>query len=107
MLKITNTETETEQLWTVSGDLVGPWVGELLTNWDAFTSSSEGKRRIVDLSQVTFIDEGGARVLRKMKGDGASFVASGVDTKHLLAGLEKRGACPLRRCLAYLKGSEK
>lgn len=102
MLRITNTDTPTEQRWTLSGELVGPWAAELMTNWERTRVGSQETFRLVDLTEVTFIDEGGEKVLRTIKSEGAHFVARGVDTKHLVAGLEKRGKCPLRRCLAYL-----
>src|SRR4029077_16381825 len=33
MLKITITDTATEQRWTLQGRLVAPWVDELKTSW--------------------------------------------------------------------------
>jgi len=52
---------------------------------------------VVDLSDVTFIDENGERLLSEMRGAGVEFVASGVETKHLLENLKGRGKRPLRR----------
>jgi hypothetical protein len=45
---------------------------------------------VVDLSDVTFIDERGEMLLSKMRGDGAEFVATGVETKHMLENLNGR-----------------
>lgn len=102
MLRITNTDSPNEQRWTLSGQLVGPWAAELWANWERTRISSPEKSRLVDLTDVTFIDEGGEKVLRAIKGEGGQFVARGVDTKYLVAGLEKRRKCPLRRCISYL-----
>jgi hypothetical protein len=102
MLRITNTDTPTEQRWILSGQLVGPWAAELWSTWDRTRGSSPEKSKLVDLTDVTFIDEGGEKVLRAIKSEGGQFVARGVDTKYLVAGLEKRGKCPLRRCISYL-----
>jgi anti-anti-sigma regulatory factor len=91
MLRITATETKL----TLHGQLAGPFVGELESAWDKSLS-------VVDLTEVTFIDEAGARVLCAMKEAGVQFVARGVDTKHLLAELKCKSAPPLRRCLAWM-----
>jgi hypothetical protein len=102
MLRITNTGTASEQRWTVCGRLTGPWVAELRSNWQLARVPSGGRRCVVDVSDVTFIDEDGEELLRAMKADGARFVARGVDTKHLLENLRTKGKRPLRRFLAHL-----
>lgn len=102
MLKITNSGSATEQRWILSGQLTGPWVSELRSNWEQARSESAGRKPIVDLCEVTFIDESGQRLLDQMRHEGAEFVASGVDTKDVLDNLESAGNPPLRRFLAYL-----
>ena len=102
MLKITNTGTATEQKWILCGQLSGPWVAELKSNWERTCFESRGRRRVVDLTDVTFIDERGEVVLRAMKSEGAEFVARGVDTKQLLADLGRMRESALRKCLAHL-----
>jgi hypothetical protein len=52
---------------------------------------------IVDLSDVTFIDESGEKLLSEIGSDGAEFVAAGVETLHLLKTLRDSGNRPLRR----------
>jgi len=49
------------------------------------------------LSDVTFVDEHGERLLVEMRKAGAEFVALGVATKHLIENLRTRGGRPLRR----------
>ena len=102
MLKITNTGTATEQKWILCGQLSGPWVAELKSNWERTRFESRGRRRVVDLTDVTFIDERGESVLRRMRIQGAEFVARGVDTRQVVADLESKRKRPLRRCLAHL-----
>ncbi|HLJ13954.1 MAG TPA: hypothetical protein VKV15_05615 [Bryobacteraceae bacterium] len=102
MLKITNTGTATEQRWILHGQLTGPWVAELKSNWDSTRLESNGRSCVVDLTDVTFIDECGECVLRVMRSEGAQFVARGVDTKQLLADLKSKRKRPLRKFLAYL-----
>jgi hypothetical protein len=97
MLRITHKETETEQRWTLCGQLTGPWVGELRSCWEHGREAAIDTHAVVDLSDVTFIDESGEQLLSEMRSGGAEFVAGGVDTKHLLKNLKAQGERPLRR----------
>ena len=91
MLKITVTETATELKWTLQGRLVAPWVRELRKSWNAAHQAREGRKRLVDLNDVTLIDESGEKLLRAMAREGAQFIANGVSNKHFLEELQKRG----------------
>jgi anti-anti-sigma regulatory factor len=102
MLKITNTGTATEDKWVLYGQLSGPWVAELKSNWEKTRLESDGRRCVVDLTDVTFIDDRGESVLRAMRSQGAEFVARGVDTRQVLAELKSKKRRPLRKCLAHL-----
>jgi len=42
MLRITNTDTPAAQRWTFSGELVGPWAAELMTDWQRACVGSPG-----------------------------------------------------------------
>ena len=84
MLKITITNTATEERWTLQGRLVAPWVNELKASWKSAHCTAQGRRCIVNLDEVTFIDKIGERVLRSMSKQGAQFVASDVYVKHVL-----------------------
>ena len=66
------------------GQLAGPWVEELRGCWNHARGASPLERQVVDLSDVTFIDEAGEQLLSEMHGAGVEFVAAGVETKHLL-----------------------
>jgi len=100
MLRITHAQTETEERWTLCGQLTGPWVGELRACWDHRRQAADGAHKVVDLSDVTFIDERGEALLSEMRTDGAELVAAaGVDTKHLIENLKTKGERPLRRFL--------
>jgi len=90
MLKITIADTAMEERWTLQGRLAAPWVGELKTSWKRAHSSVQGRRCIVNLEEVTFIDKSGERILRSMSKQGASFVASDVYVKHVLDRLRSR-----------------
>jgi hypothetical protein len=102
MLRITHAQTETEQRWTLCGQLTRPWVAELRACWEGCRRAGVSTHTVVDLSDVTFIDESGERLLSEMESDGAEFVAAGVETKHLLKQLKAKGERPLRRIIAPL-----
>jgi ABC-type transporter Mla MlaB component len=91
MLRITIAETATEQMWTLEGRLVQPWVGELKTCWKNRHRSQNGRTCTVDLSGVTCINNSGLRFLRAMSKEGTQFIATGIYTKHMLEQL-KAGA---------------
>lgn len=58
----------------VSGRLAEGWVSELEECWRARRDKSIS----VDLRSVTFIDESGERLLRRMHREGATFLAEGL-----------------------------
>ena len=97
MLRITHAQTETEQRWTLCGQLTRPWVAELRACWEHGRQVGANARKVVDLSDVTFIDESGEKLLSEMGSDGAEFIAAGVETKDLLKNLKAKGERPLRR----------
>ena len=90
MLRITVKEKESEQRWTLQGRLTKECVAELVSNWRAARSLPSARARIVDLNEITVIDKSGEEVLSMMIGEGATFVANGLYTKHLLEALHER-----------------
>jgi anti-anti-sigma regulatory factor len=81
MLKITITNTAKEELWTLQGRLVASRVKELKASWKRAHRTSQGRPCIVSLHEVTFIDKGGERMLRRMSNQGVQLVASDVYVK--------------------------
>ena len=84
MLRITITETATEQSWTLEGRLTGPWVAQLRTNWKNRHRPQNGRACTVDLNGVTSIDKGGRRLLRAMAKEGTQFIATSIYIKYVL-----------------------
>jgi hypothetical protein len=74
MLRITTFETEKEKKWFLKGRLAGRFVLELTSSW---ISSRQGHTSVVDLTDVTFIDRAGAKVLCAMQDAGVRFIAHG------------------------------
>ena len=91
MLKIIITETEAETRWILQGKLVGPWVRELRSCWKKEHRTQSGKRCVVDLNDVAFIDKSGERLLRAISKKGAQFIANGIYTKHVVDRLKTTG----------------
>jgi hypothetical protein len=87
MLRITVTETASEQRWILQGRLTGSTVEELITSWRANRRCQPSQNCVVDLNEITSIDKEGEQVLLMMLRDGAKFVATGLYTKHLLESL--------------------
>jgi RND family efflux transporter MFP subunit len=105
MLKITFSETPTEERWILHGRLIHPWVQELRTCWGKNHRADARRACIVDLNGVTFIDKSGERLLRKLAKDGAQFIATGIYIKHILGQLNvrrKRSSSNLLGCLIAL-----
>jgi hypothetical protein len=94
MLRIINRSAVNEDRWILSGQLAGPWVEELRSNWDQVLDRSPapliGRRFVIDLSDVTCVDASGEGLLGELRDEGAEFVATGVYIKHLLENLKSR-----------------
>jgi len=100
MLRICYSEVDAEQRWKLSGQLAGAWVNELRSCWQRARTAESHRNAVLDLSEVTFIDEAGERLLSDMRTAGATFVAAGVENRHLLRNLNVYGKKPLRRLVA-------
>ena len=97
MLRITNSATFNEQRWKLSGQLSGPWVAELRTNWDQVRDRARGRRYVIDLSDVTCIDQRGEGLLGELRQEGAEFIARGVYTQHVLENLNSKEPRPFQK----------
>jgi len=102
MLRIAYSQTEPGQQWTLCGQLAGPWVQELRSFWQYTRRTGAESRAVVDLSDVTFIDENGEGLLSEMRNAGVEFVAAGVETIDLIDNLKDKGERPLRRLIGRL-----
>jgi hypothetical protein len=72
-------------------------VQELRSCWQHTRQTAAESRAVMDLSDVTFIDENGETLLSQMRTAGVEFVAAGVEIKYLIENLEVDGERPLRR----------
>lgn len=88
MLKITVVETPTEQRLVLYGTLIGPWIGELQKVWENLRQQLGSRKAIVDLKDVTLIDDSADHLLAAMLGQGAELVASGLANRWLIEALK-------------------
>ena len=84
MLKITITNTATEETWTLQGRLIWPWVNQLRASWMKTHRTAGVRTCIVVLNEVSSIDESGERILRTMCNQGAQLMARSVDMNRVL-----------------------
>ncbi len=88
VLRIT-TETAADEIrFTLAGKLAGPWVDEFERTWQA--QPSLPRRLIIDLSEVTFIDAEGKKLLAWMHKQGADFIAAGCMTRCVVEQITRR-----------------
>jgi len=90
MLKISFSETPSEEKWILEGRLSGAWVRELRANWKKNHQIDKKRACIVDLNEVTFIDKTGERLLRALRNEGAQFISSGCYVRHIVERLKVR-----------------
>jgi anti-anti-sigma regulatory factor len=89
MIRITaNKESDRTRL-LLEGKLAGPCVSELEKCW--LTSSKSGEI-VVDLTSVSYIDEGGKELLTKMHDKGINLVSDRLMTKCLIEEIEGDGS---------------
>ena len=102
MLRVSYAETAEGQRWSLCGSLSGPWVEELRSCWRQTRERAPLAHVVVDLKEVTFIDEAGERLLAEMQTSGTELVAAGVENQHVIATLRNGAGRPLRRRLEDL-----
>jgi hypothetical protein len=76
MLKITLADTASELRLRLEGKLAGLWVRELGQCWQTAASKTAGRKTVVDLREVDFVDEDGQVLLCRMHHAGVKFLAA-------------------------------
>lgn len=104
MLRFSHSDSGGSERWSLCGRLAGPWVDELRSFWLRARERAPRAKPLVDLRDVTFIDESGEKLLADMQCAGAKFLAAGVEHKHLIANLNCEGKRSLRRRAEHLNG---
>jgi hypothetical protein len=88
-------DTET---WVLYGSLAGDMVDELVQCWKSKRNERNGRKCVVDLVELTLVDERGELALMEMMLDGAHFVARGVYITNVLETLSRRSSRRRKQC---------
>ncbi|MGO9434248.1 MAG: hypothetical protein ACLP00_08125 [Terracidiphilus sp.] len=88
MLRITIVDSPTEQRLVLYGKLAGPWIGELQRVWENLRQQLGRRRSVIDLNEVTLIDDGADQLLAAMLGQGAELAASSMANRWLIQALK-------------------
>lgn len=70
MLKITLHDSAREFRLKLEGRLSGPWVPELEQCWKTAASTTRGRKTVLDLEEVDFVDPAGELLLESMHAAG-------------------------------------
>jgi anti-anti-sigma regulatory factor len=68
----------------LEGKLSGPWVGELERTWNRFIANGASGTITLDLSEVTFVDSAGKKLLSALVERGAELRAAHLMTKYIV-----------------------
>jgi hypothetical protein len=107
MLRFSYYRSDAVEEWDLYGPLAGPWVDELRSVWQRIREHVPRVHTVVDLKEVTFIDEAGERLLAEMQSAGADLVAKGVEHQPLLAILKNGGGRSVLGRIEYLDGGRR
>jgi len=84
MLMITEERNDDLLTFRLAGAIAGDWAHEFERCWNNAANSSDSPRVIVELKEVTFIDDKGKEVLGAMIRNGCQLIARDVLTKSIV-----------------------
>jgi hypothetical protein len=90
MFKISTIDTRSQRTLIVEGTLIGSWVAELRTTWKTAGHELDGRRLVIDLSNLTVISIEGEDAILDLMREGAKFSRGGILTRHVLKQLTRK-----------------
>jgi len=84
VIRISEIRKGSKQRLLVEGTLAGDWVEVLEKSWLEAQTSRNGEPMRIDLSGVTWIDDKGSELLKRMLQDGTELRATGIMTKAVI-----------------------
>ncbi|HXU37012.1 MAG TPA: hypothetical protein VN937_11670 [Blastocatellia bacterium] len=84
MIRISKNNKGSKRRLLVEGTLAGDWVEVLEKSWLEAQTSRNGEPMRIDLSGVTWIDDKGSELLKRMLQDGTELRATGIMTKAVI-----------------------
>lgn len=94
MLRIVSDQHGDRCTVTLQGKVAGEWVPVLDRFWQGLAESVPSAHMTAVLSDVSFIDADGERLLERMSREGVHLVASGCMNRHLVERIQGRAANP-------------
>jgi len=90
VLKITWDQHSQPALLKLDGKLIGPWVHELEHSWSEIRRRDRERAPVVDLTDVTFIDAEGKKLLGLIAREGANLRSRSLLTRFLIDQIQRR-----------------
>ena len=84
MIRISKIRKGSVRLLLVEGTIAGDWVEVLEKSWLEAQTSRNGEPIRIDLSEVTWIDDTGRELLKRILQDGAELRATGMMTRSVI-----------------------
>jgi hypothetical protein len=94
MLKISIVEARNKRRLLVEGRLIAPWSPELISACDRAREGLDGRELLVELNNITAINQEGENALIALMNEGVKFRGCGVFTKQVLRQLARRARKP-------------
>jgi anti-anti-sigma regulatory factor len=107
MLRFSYFRSEDGEEWNLSGEISGAWVYDVRAVWRRIRHYTRPRQALVNLKEVTFIDEAGEQLLAEMQREGADFVTAGIEHEHLLANLRSSGSRVVGRGMGASSGGSR
>jgi anti-anti-sigma regulatory factor len=93
MFRMSIVEAHGHRKLVLEGKLTPAWTAEIETAWNSAEEDPQGRKPIIDLTNVTFISSDAQDTLFKLMRQGARFSCRDVLTKHVLKQLARRCGC--------------
>lgn len=90
MLRISARQHDSTTVLELQGRLAGPWVAELARVWSERSPGGPQDTVVVDLADVTYVDEQGQDLLIALCRAGATLTGAGCLTTSMLADITRR-----------------
>jgi hypothetical protein len=96
MMKISLVEGPTQRRLVVEGKLISPWAAELRSACEDARVDLDGRELVVEMKQVTTINQEGEKVIIELINTGVKFRCRGLFTRHVLRQLSRRASRELQ-----------
>ena len=90
MLKISVIDGRRKRQLILEGKLIAPWTAELKAACDRARENLDDRDFVVDVKQLTAINQEGENLLLELMNDGIKFRSDGVFTKQILKQLARK-----------------